>query len=50
MFGRMLRSVGAVIVAWFVVTHLEDVARYFRMRDMSRSESACGPRSSSAER
>lgn len=36
MLGRMMRSVAVAVLGWFVVTHLEDVARYFRLRDMSR--------------
>lgn len=34
----MMRSVAVVVGCWFVVEHLPDVARYFRMREISRRE------------
>jgi len=32
----MIRSALVVTGCWFVVEHLGDIARYFRMREMSR--------------
>lgn len=34
MIWRAIKSVVAVLVGWLVVTHLPDVARYLRMREM----------------
>lgn len=34
----MIRSLAVVASCWFVVEHLPDVARYFRMREISRRE------------
>lgn len=35
MTRRMLTSVFLAAACWAVVTHLEDLARYLRMRNMS---------------
>lgn len=43
MIGRAARSLTVVAACWAVVTHLEDVARYLRTRDLSRRDALRRP-------